>query len=727
MVSLGEKVPAWGLLRWGGSGLRFVPPDDEGFTLRGDRRRLLYKGRRRSHRFTILGDSSFEYDCILEKEPESNVVTLLMEGAERFDFFRQPDFLKNLLLAGSYAVYKKETRLGEGTGKLCHIHRPQIIDSRGRRVWGDLSVTGNRLCITIPENFLSEAKYPVIVDPVIGCTTIGSQYDKYFIDEEEYDGLLSIAEDEGWSDEQLREELQGCKIILTRYGEAVFNKYTCAETLLGQYTACIYVGALEYDPYACVIPVLFSTNGDMPGSLISSREYAFCATKQTAAAGWKTLDFTLPAQLGAHTPFWFGIYARGMGINFDYGAACFDIYGGVDAASVRNDTQNGLDVHSRLNGIEENIALYRENSEDADYGMDMRSFLKWEGMNVHPLADSRYDVKLSIYFRSGGTDYTRILTQGVTLNDSRKLTGNYRRSATQTVRGTAAVTGFEGFYRSLVQTVTNTMALKVFPTLIRKLIQEAGASDRAQRFVSLLRKPAQTAGAAGGTQRISQAKRYIADTGKPETVIGRKQDFRRDVAHTGNAGTEVLKKADYVKRFEETAGSTASTGAIRDVVLRIVEAVAALYEMQAGTGFGRSVTDSTAAGSAMGGMVLFFRTLSGHAGSGDSTGRFITRMRIIEDRGTIGDDTGHTANYLRGLFVEAGSIAETKHRAEYHRRQQDTAGSEAVPLRHLFIFIRLLTGAYIRDFIIGRFLKSREEVIIKSPVCRELILDSKVH
>jgi hypothetical protein len=102
-------------------------------------------------------------------------------------------------------------------------------------------------------------------------------------------------------------------------------------------------------------------------------------------------------------------------------------------------------------------------------------------------------------------------------------------------------------------------------------------------------------------------------------------------------------------------------------------------------------------------------------------------MRVIQDTETIGDETGHTADYLRGLFVEAGTIAETKHRAEYHRKQQDTAGSEAVSLRHLFIFIRLLTGAYIRDFIIGRFLKSREEIVIKSPVCRELILDSRLH
>jgi hypothetical protein len=94
-VALGKNTPSFGLYRFN-KGLRFVPPDDEGFTLRGDRRRLVYKGRERSHRFTILGDTAFEYDCILGREPESNVITLLMDGAENFDFSGSRILLKTI-------------------------------------------------------------------------------------------------------------------------------------------------------------------------------------------------------------------------------------------------------------------------------------------------------------------------------------------------------------------------------------------------------------------------------------------------------------------------------------------------------------------------------------------------------------------------------------------------------------------------------------------------------
>jgi hypothetical protein len=37
-----------------------------------------------------------------------------------------------------------------------------------------LSVVGNSLCIIIPETWLSETKYPVIVDPIIGLSTLGA-------------------------------------------------------------------------------------------------------------------------------------------------------------------------------------------------------------------------------------------------------------------------------------------------------------------------------------------------------------------------------------------------------------------------------------------------------------------------------------------------------------------------------------------------------------------------
>ena len=90
---------------------------------------------------------------------------------------------------GSYAVYTKRKHKGgllasDGstiqnykTGKLGHIYRPLCIDDDGKEEWAVLSIDENKnpsaLSITIPQAFLDNAKYPVVLDPTIGFTAIG--------------------------------------------------------------------------------------------------------------------------------------------------------------------------------------------------------------------------------------------------------------------------------------------------------------------------------------------------------------------------------------------------------------------------------------------------------------------------------------------------------------------------------------------------------------------------
>jgi len=299
-VSLGEKYPSWGLSRWrGNKGLRFIPSYDEGFSLRGDNKRLVYRGKRCSHRFTILGDAAFEYDCILEREPESNVISILMEGADGFDFFKQPDFLAEQLIAGSYAVYKKETLVGEGTGKLCHIYRPLIIDAKGRRCRGDLSIVGNELRITIPEWWLSEAAYPVVVDPTVGTSTAGSQYQ--------------------WrpeSSEPLETLYMDCQIAV--------NRFMVPETINGTCTAYVYTNADDID--AGGRAVFYSDSATKPVNRLSKNENLIDLRVggSRPAAGWRSGSFSSNRSISSGSYIWFGVSAEYFWYpRFDTGLTCY--------------------------------------------------------------------------------------------------------------------------------------------------------------------------------------------------------------------------------------------------------------------------------------------------------------------------------------------------------------------------------------------------------------------
>jgi hypothetical protein len=122
----------------------------------------------------------------------------------------------------------------------------------------------------------------------------------------------------------------------------------------------------------------------------------------------------------------------------------------------------------------------------------------------------------------------------------------------------------------------------------------------------------------------------------------------------------------------------------------------------------------------------FIRTLFAAVNSSDYAGKMFNWLRTIRHEAVAFDQTGHLGDYLRGLYSEAGSMAETIHAGEYHRLQQETVTTQALSLRHLIIFIRLVTAGLIRDYLIPRFLRSKEEIVLKSKVSREIELDSRI-
>lgn len=305
----GRFEPRFILSRWGGAGgLGFDPEEAEGGEFRAAGRRLLYRGRRRSHRFTILDAERFEYDLILEREPESNVVSLALAGAELLDFFRQPDFLPDPELAGSYAVYGREANGRFGTGKLCHIYAPRIIDAAGCSVRGRLDVIGNRLLITIPEAWLAEARYPVIVDPVIGTQTIGAN--------------THWVKEEGEDPERLYFELS-----------VPVNRFLASESFFGSCTAYFY-NYFDGDSEVGGRPVLYADGGNYPTTRRSANEsFIDFLVSGASPAGWRSGTFTIDGTIAAGSYLWFGSHTEAMFYpRFDYGARLYgDIHDGSSA------------------------------------------------------------------------------------------------------------------------------------------------------------------------------------------------------------------------------------------------------------------------------------------------------------------------------------------------------------------------------------------------------------
>lgn len=135
-----------------------------------------------------------EIEWLLPKKPKSNILraTLLYKGNVKFCY--QPELTQVEIndgcvrpenVVGSYAVYidKSNHKLNGknyATGKIEHIYRPQAIDANGNKTWCELYIPESgqadipiNITVTIPQKFLDEAVYPIVVDPTFGYTTVG--------------------------------------------------------------------------------------------------------------------------------------------------------------------------------------------------------------------------------------------------------------------------------------------------------------------------------------------------------------------------------------------------------------------------------------------------------------------------------------------------------------------------------------------------------------------------
>jgi len=145
-----------------------------------------------------------EFEIILKKKPTTNQIALAIE-TKGLKFYYQPplhpdhptwadtdgdgiaDTFRPMNAVGSYAVYhaartnmhrSREDAEKYRVGKAFHIYRPKAVDAEGKEAWCDLHVdeTKGLLMVTIPQEFLDSAVYPVSVDPTFGYETKGSSF-----------------------------------------------------------------------------------------------------------------------------------------------------------------------------------------------------------------------------------------------------------------------------------------------------------------------------------------------------------------------------------------------------------------------------------------------------------------------------------------------------------------------------------------------------------------------
>jgi len=138
-------------------------------------------------------EGGYEFEIILKEKPLTNKIKFTLE-TKGLDFFYQLELTQEEIdqgterpenVVGSYAVYASENKVNYvgrkeyKCGKVGHIFRPKIIDSAGTEVWGELNIENGVLSVTIPQEFLDNAAYPIrhAAGLTFGYTSVGGTED----------------------------------------------------------------------------------------------------------------------------------------------------------------------------------------------------------------------------------------------------------------------------------------------------------------------------------------------------------------------------------------------------------------------------------------------------------------------------------------------------------------------------------------------------------------------
>lgn len=205
--------PQMKLMRWGNEGNFSIRAEEHpDATVRTSKNKIIYGTPEYEVHFYDLDpseigeDGGLEMEWLLPKKPKNNVLKATIQSKD-LDFFYQAELTDEEVLRslprelpegktldeikaemrpanviGSYAVYHKTNRNNRiggkeyKTGKVCHIYRPKAIDARGKETWCKLLIENGEVSVTVPEDFLRTAKYPVLVDPTFGYSSVGASF-----------------------------------------------------------------------------------------------------------------------------------------------------------------------------------------------------------------------------------------------------------------------------------------------------------------------------------------------------------------------------------------------------------------------------------------------------------------------------------------------------------------------------------------------------------------------
>jgi len=254
--------------------------------------------------------------------------------------------------------------------------------------------------------------------------------------------------------------------------------------------------------------------------------------------------------------------------------------------------------------------------------------------------------------------------------------------------------------------IQNTMNIIRLPVFFRKVTENIKISLAIIKAFSMIRNCRESINGNVYFNRLQTIKRKYSDSITVNAAVSRFEIIIRKCLLTVNASMKFNNLSLYLRNFTESISITMNKYEMRTLL--------------------RKCVDNLVINSVIKKFQHFIRINFERIFGFDVWSFQVLFIRSVPDTIIVTHFSRKWGAFIRGLRVNAHSIAETSHTGEFYRFNKDTVQTAGAVLRSLSLFVRIISKIVFRDYLIGRFLRAREELKLKSPICREINLESKI-
>jgi len=203
-------------------------------------------------------------------------------------------------------------------------------------------------------------------------------------------------------------------------------------------------------------------------------------------------------------------------------------------------------------------------------------------------------------------------------------------------------------------------------------------------------------------------------------------NYKRNVSQIAGNSALINKIGSYYRKCVTTANNSMSVKRYPVFNIKITENIKVVMNLFNPVSLFRKCTNNVNVNSLTNRKFGAIRNIQNTVKLTENKSFSVFFIRAVKDNIHITQSFKRWGAFIRALRINAGNIAETSRKSNYLRVNKDTVQVVGLSLRSLFLYVQIVSKIFIRDYLLRRFLKAKEDFILKSPVCRELKLDSRI-